>query len=214
MKKKLPVIELDIDPSSGAFVSAIALVENPAVESNFLAFSKDSPVPFQFEIQSEDKMELLGIAMRADMNIYRRDEKTSQEYYSVFRKNAIRKIAQDFFRQGFTNATNIEHSSVPADSYIYQSYIVDESKGMLAPKGLGAADGDWVVGLKVENKDVWKLIKDGHIKGFSIEGLFTFFDTEQLADFEFNQLKPSSDMLAFSKELESELDEIIKILNL
>ena len=59
MKKKLPVIELDIDPSSGAFVSAIALVENPAVESNFLAFSKDSPVPFQFEIQSEDKMNYL-----------------------------------------------------------------------------------------------------------------------------------------------------------
>lgn len=216
MIKKLPVIELDIDPESGAFVSAIALVENPAVERNFIAFSEDSAKAnhFEFEIQSEEKQELLGVAMRADMNIYRRDQKTNYEYYSVFKKNVVRKTAQNFLKNGFTKETNIEHSAIPAGSYIYQSYIVDESKGMVAPTGLGASDGDWIIGLKVEDKDVWNLIKTGQIKGFSIEGMFTFLDTNEFADFEFNTLQHSNDVLAFSKELEIELDAIIAKFNL
>jgi hypothetical protein len=33
-------------------------------------------------------------------------------------------------------------------------------------------NGTWFVGVKVENDEVWNQVKEGKIKGFSIEGFF------------------------------------------
>lgn len=34
--------------------------------------------------------------------------------------------------------------------------------------------GSWIIGMKVENDEVWNAIKKGEYRGFSIEGLFNF----------------------------------------
>jgi hypothetical protein len=172
MTKKLPLIELTIDPTQDSFVSAIALVENPAVELDFLAFSK---VKEQFAI-NEDKKELLGVALIPDKPIYRNSPETG-EYACQFSIDTVRQIAQVYAQKGLFNATNIEHTEIPADSYVFQSYIVDEKKGMNAPKGIEAPNGSWIVGVKVNSDDVWSDIKAGKVKGFSVEGIFKLIDT-------------------------------------
>lgn len=172
---KLPVIELKINEVEDSFVSAIALVERPAIESDFIAFNQ-----VQHFAVNDEKQELLGLAMMPDKPIFRTG--ASGDYYAVFSKDTIRQISQVFAQKGFFNNTNIEHTIIPADSYVYQSYITDEAKGISAPKGITAPDGSWVVGVKVNNPSVWQAIKSGLIKGFSVEGIFGLFPTNQLSD--------------------------------
>ena len=172
---KLPVIELKIDEANDSFVSAIALVENPAIESDFIAFNR-----VEYFALNDEKQELLGAAMIPDKPIYRNSD--SGGFYAVFKKDTIRQISQVYAQKGLFNSTNIEHTATPADSYVFQSYIVDTAKGINAPNGIENIDGSWVVGVKVNSNSVWQDIKNGTIKGFSVEGIFSLFPTNQLSD--------------------------------
>lgn len=165
MKKGLDRYELKIDETN-SFVDYIALVENPAIETDFLAFAKAQEL-IQFSLNDE-KMELIGAAMIPEMNIYRKD-KNGYEYEVFFSKDTIRQIAQIFFKKGLQANLNIEHTTVDADAYTFQSMIVDKEMG-IAP--LGLPDGSWVVGVKVNSPALWADIKEGKRKGFSVQGLF------------------------------------------
>ncbi|GAA4326200.1 XkdF-like putative serine protease domain-containing protein [Flaviaesturariibacter amylovorans] len=170
---KLPLYELRINEGSQSIVDAIALVEEPAIESDFLAFSKDAHR--EMFASNDERMELLGAAMVPDMKIFRKDP-DGTEYNVFFSKDTIREIAQVYFKKGFQSNLNLHHTATPAKSFIFQSYIVDSEKGMTAPKGLDLPDGTWVVGVKVTDPKVWGEIKAGKVKGFSVEGLFEFFE--------------------------------------
>lgn len=164
MISKLPVYELQIDGTE-SLVDAIALVENPAIEIEFLAFAEQKQ--YQFSLDDE-MMECLGPAMLPDRLIYRRNE-DGFEYNVFFSKDTIRNISQTFFKGGFQTNMNIEHSAINADSYVFQSMIVDKAKGISL---MDLPDGTWVVGVKVLNEKIWKDIKEGKRKGFSVEGVF------------------------------------------
>lgn len=169
-----PVYELLIDENGDAFVDAIALVDSPAIESDFIAFSNEKE-KIKFELNDE-KMELIGAAMIPNQYIYRNDGK--KEYYVYFKKETIREIAQVYMKRGFQANLNLDHSDTDAKSYVYQSYIVDSTMGMNSPKNLDLADGSWVVGVKVTDKQVWADIKEGKRKGFSVEGIFQLIKTD------------------------------------
>ncbi len=195
--KKLPLIELTINPEDNSFVSAVALVENPAIESDFIAFSSNAKE--YFSVNNELK-ELLGAAMIPGLPIYRNSEQTG-EYVATFSKETVRQIAQVFAQKGFFNNTNIEHTLIPADSYIFQSYITDEAKGITAPKGVTVPDGSWIVGVKVLNDSVWQNIKNGSIKGFSVEGIFKMIDTKTTIN------------LSQKSDLDNAIDEVISAID-
>lgn len=184
MTKNLPVYELKIDDVE-SYVDFISIVEHPAIEKDFIAFSKEQPVHFNF---NDEKMELIGAAMIPDQLIYRKNA-DGIEFQVFFTKETIRKVAQSFFKNGFQSNLNIEHSDVTADSYVFQSFIVDSEKAI---SFMDLPDGSWVVGVKVNNPNIWKEIKEGKRKGFSIEGFFSMVDSS-----------------VYSKE-ESELIEILK----
>ena len=132
---------------------------------------------------NEDKQEIFGPAMLADVPIYRNDKQLGQ-YNVVFDKATIYKIAQKFFEKDFNKNFNIMHdpNQKCTDVYAFQSYIVDSEQGRPAPKGYeDAKDGSWFLGVKVNNPDVWEKIKSGEIKGFSVEGVFEYKKKELTA---------------------------------
>lgn len=174
---KLPLFELQINEDEDAIVSAVSLVEDPAIESNFIAFSNHQ---MNFKTNDE-RQELIGAAMIPNMKIYRRDQ-NGNEYNVFFSTDTIRKISQVYFKKGFQKNMNISHSSTPAHSYIFQSYLVDSNKGITAPKGLDVPDGSWIIGVKVDDTEVWNKIKTGEVKGFSIEGLFEFINSDMFSN--------------------------------
>jgi len=117
--------------------------------------------------------------MIADMPIYRKDG--NEEYYVVFSADEIRKIVQRFFKKGYQAKVNIEHSTPVKDVYMFESYIIDRTKGVEPPDGFeDIPDGSWWGSFKVENDKVWQECKNGTFKGFSIEGMFKYERTDKV----------------------------------
>jgi hypothetical protein len=171
---ELPIYELMIneDMQDDAEVSFIALVDKPAIQRNWNAFKEN----VKFQIVSEDKQIISGPVMLADSPIYRNDA-TNGEYYVVFSKDTIFKIAQKFFKKGYQANVNLMHDSNQQVSGVtmFESFISDTERGILPMKGFeDAPDGSWFGSFKVENEEVWKMIKEGNFKGFSVEGIFEY----------------------------------------
>jgi len=58
---------------------------------------------------------------------------------------------------------------------MFESWITDEKRGIKAMVGFeDVNDGSWFGSFKVDNDEVWKLIKDGKVRGFSVEGVFNY----------------------------------------
>lgn len=129
----------------------------------------------KFAIQDEEKRIVTGAAMIADLPIYRRDD-IRGEYYVVFDKESIFKIAKKWARSNKYDAVNAHHKTPIMDGVsLFESYIIDRERGVMPPKGFEeVADGSWFVSYLVDNDDVWARVKQGEFKGFSVEGVFDF----------------------------------------
>ena len=170
---KLPVYRLDInefDDETG--IEFVSLVETPAIQKDFLAFAE---IAQRFEIKDEEKRIVTGAAMIADLPIYRRDD-VRGEYYVVFDKESIFKIAKKWARGNKYDAVNAHHNTPIADGVsLFESYIIDRQRGVMPPMGFEeVADGSWFVSYLIDNDEVWAKVKSGEFKGFSVEGVFDF----------------------------------------
>jgi len=176
----LPVYKMDIvsDESSDLEVDYVALVDKPAIEKNFLAFNEHEQ-KMAFAIQDDEQI-ITGALMLADKPIYRNDE--NGEYYVVFTKDTIKKIAQKFFTKGYQSNVNLMHDSGQRldGLTMFESWITDEKRGIQAMKGFeDVPEGSWFGSFKVNNPDVWQMVKEGKVKGFSVEGLFQMKPSEK-----------------------------------
>lgn len=170
---KLPCYEMVIDESaeSDVEVSAIAFVDKPAIEKNFLAFNA---VNLNFAADPARQI-ISGPAMVPDTLIYRRD--AGGEYNVFFSKDTIESIALKFFKKDYQKNLNLFHD--PALSLqgvtIFESFISDKARGIKPMKGFeDLPDGTWFISAKVENPAVWEKILSGEVKGFSVEGIFSY----------------------------------------
>ena len=129
----------------------------------------------KFAIQDEEKRIVTGAAMIADLPIYRRDD-VRGEYYVVFDKESIFKIAKKWARSNQYNSVNAHHKTPIMNGVsLFESYIIDRERGVMPPKGFEeVADGSWFVSYLIDNDDVWAKVKSGEFKGFSVEGVFDF----------------------------------------
>jgi hypothetical protein len=89
---------------------------------------------------------------------------------------------------------------------LFESFISDSSRGIMPMKGFeDAPEGTWFGSMHVENDKVWEFAKQGLLKGFSIEGLFSM---KKSAD-TIHDYKSMSDeqKIEFIKQLLSQLSE-------
>ena len=165
----LPVYNaLVTDEGTGMF--RISLVDDPAVQSNFMAFDAARRVPL-YAISDEEKRLVLGVVMRADFPIYRRDTGFG-EYYVIYKPDAIRNMAERYLLEGRQNAVNLMHEEgTDVDGVQMVQYFI-KGNG-IAPEGFDdIADGSLFAEFHVVNDAVWAEIKAGTYRGFSLEGVF------------------------------------------
>ena len=175
---KLPVFKMMInkEDTSAQAVDYIALVDQPAIEMNWMAFNKQ----YKFSADPERKL-IMGALMVADMPIVRHGiipfTQEEGDYYVMFDKQTIYDIVGKFFRNGHTSNFNLHHDSNQRTEGVYmiESFIVDSSRGVSAPKAFeGISEGSWIATIKVDNDEIWNdFIKTGKVKGFSVEGIFS-----------------------------------------
>ena len=174
---KLPIYNAEIKDERDGII-AISFVEEPAVESNFMLFGKQIPLFFA----NEEKKNILGVIMRADFPIYRRD-KDGNEFYITYSADTIAKMAQKYFVSGAVNMISTDHSGEALDGVsLVQWYIKDTDKGIV-PNGFDdVKDGSLFAEFHIENENLWTACKDGTFKGFSLEGYFTTEKTNLKSD--------------------------------
>ena len=167
------IYELIINEEDDTGVDYIALVDQPAIESNWIAFNKQE-VKEQFSIEDEEKRIISGYLMKADLPIVRLDE-NNEKFHVVFRPKTVFEIALRYMKNGFNSNTNLNHdkSQLAEGVFLFESRIIDKQRGSIAPEGFeGAPDGSWFGSMYVKNDKVWQQIKEGTFKGFSVEGNF------------------------------------------
>ena len=170
MKPKLPIYKMTINPNDEeSGVSYVALVDEPAIQVDWFAFNSVA----KFKAVDKDRRIITGALMIADLPIYRNDPKMG-EFMVVFDAPTIEQIVQKFFKRDMSRNVNEMHDTPIEGVYMYESFITDKSRGILAPKGFkDVPDGSWFGSYKVDNDDVWEdFIKTGEFKGFSVEGMF------------------------------------------
>ena len=177
----IPVYDAIIG-EEGTGMTCISLVDEPAVMSDFVAMAKASP-RMMYAVESEEKRLVFGVVMRADFPLYRRTDK-GVEYYIIYRAATIRAMAEQYLEEGLQNKVNLMHKAGMVEGVqMVQWFLKDSAKG-LNPDGFeDIADGSLFAEFHVTNDDIWKAVKDGTYKGFSLEGYFDFVpetDVEQV----------------------------------
>lgn len=166
----MKIVELILDEMEELMgIQAISIVENPAIEENFVALKSQE---VQFAKQDEEKRILLGAALIPNKPIYRQNGE--EEFYVYFTKETIRKASELFFQNSNQNESTLEHEVELKGMSVVESWIVeDEDKDKSRVYGLDMPVGTWMVSMKVNNDDIWNnYVKTNKVKGFSIEGFF------------------------------------------
>lgn len=178
---------------TGGDLFAVSLVEDPAIESNFIALSKER-IPIKLE---DEKRLLVGAALVPNKPIYR--NVNGKEFYISFDEATIEKLAQDFLANDYQHNITVEHQENVDDIVVVESWIKTSENDKSVGYGLNEPIGTWFIGMKVNNDEIWQRIKDGYYKGFSIEaivGLDEFINNNNL-------------QLSMDKEFIDKLREII-----
>lgn len=203
---ELPIIELTLEELEQG-IDATALVENPAIQRNWMTFKEHKD--FKFKTHNEEKRILAGALMVADFPMYR--NMNGKEFFVKFSSETIEQLADRMVLNNKLTAFNFEHDAKKelADMHIQQFFIINTELGMDTPKGFDELpNGSLFAFVKVNNEKVWNdYVKTGIVKGFSIEGNFATKEefSEQKFLNEFNQILNMTD----KKIATSKLDELV-----
>lgn len=169
MTKKIKKYKVGIDSET----YAISMVESPAIESDFVALSKEEEK--RVFLESEERHMVYGAALIPDKDIYRNNGE--QEFYISFTKESIEKMSQDFMKNYRQNEVTLDHEEMANDITITESWLVEDPyKDKANALGINVPKGSWMIGMKVNQIDVWERVKSGELKGFSVESMISLED--------------------------------------
>ena len=164
------IYELVIEDENIDEVFAISLVEEPAIESNFVFFDKEK---VQFAAINDEKRLLMGPILIPDKKILRIDGE-GKPYHVFFKPETIKKLSEMYLKKKYTDKSTLEHNAKIDGVTLVESWIKEsDTQDKSALYKLNAPIGSWIGTFKVDNEDIWNnYVKTGEVKGFSIEGLF------------------------------------------
>ena len=199
--RDLEVFELFIDEESEwGGIEAISIVENPAIEEDFIALKSQEVKLAEVD---NDKRILMGAVLIPNKKIYRRN--AEQEYYIHFSEETVRKASELFLSRGKQNNSTLEHEVAIGGLSVVESWIIeDEVHDKSRKYGMDMPMGTWMASVKVNNDEIWEeFVKTKRVKGFSIEGFFT--DKKDERPQESVEEEMSADELAKVYEIEEVL---------
>ena len=162
MAKKIKKYKVGIDSET----YAISMVEAPAIESDFVALSKEEEV--KVFLESDERHMVYGAALIPDKDIYR---------------------------------NNGEQELVPVDEiWLVEDPYRDKANAL----GINVPKGTWMIGMKVNQIDVWERVKSGELKGFSVESMISL---EEFSKNDNNMNIETNDM-GFWNKMKSILTEV------
>lgn len=196
MEKKLPIYYATINEDLSGLelkqqgIQNIALVDSPAMLTEWLMFDKHKQVEFKMALQEEQRI-ITAPVIIADLPIYRKinEDGVEKEFYVVYKKETNMQILQKYMIDGNQRKVKLTHDTQDLSKgvFVFEIFISDESRGILSPKGFEhLSDGTIYCSMKINNEDIWKEAKAGKVNGISLEG---FFDLEKEIDLDEKQIE-------------------------
>jgi hypothetical protein len=163
------IVELLLDEENEVTgIDAVSIVENPAIESDFITLSEQE---IKLAKVDEEKKILMGAALIPNKPIFRKQGE--EMFYVFFSKETVRRASELFFMNGNQNNATLEHQMSINNLTVVESWIVEGEQDKSRLYDLDVPVGTWMISMKVENDEVWNdYVKSGKVKGFSIEGYF------------------------------------------
>jgi len=148
-------------------VFCMSQVEVPAVGATLVMFDDESKL---MEFQDDEKQIVYSVAMRPNINIPRKNI-NGEPAMAFYSEETVSDLQQNFFKNSSHIGATVNHDkNVRNDVYAFESWIVqDPEKDKATLLGMSVEKGDWVLGQKVDNPEVWQKIKNKELQGFSIE---------------------------------------------
>lgn len=182
--KGLPVFSVSLE--DGNIFDNISLVDLPAIETDFIKMAEEVEVKFSV---NDEKRIVSGPVLIPEQMIYRNDGK--KQFYIKFNREAIEQMALRFFKDSRNNEGNVMHQ-VPVKGVTYfESYLLNKERNIVPVEFADLPDGTWFVSAKVDNDEVWALIKEGKLRGFSIDAILTMTPAKE------NEIDSLEDLLKY-----------------
>lgn len=164
--KNLEVFTVEFDDTFSVF-NNVAIVTIPAIEEFFIRMSKeDENIDIKMKLD-EDRHIVSGPVLIPNLPILR--ERNGEKFYVKYTTDTIERMAINFFQTHRNTEGNVEHAYPVQGVTFFESYLLDKNRGIVPKEFASLPDGTWIMSAKIENEEVWKLVKDGTLNGFSID---------------------------------------------
>jgi hypothetical protein len=161
--KRIYDVKLE-DWQEGVF--ATSFVDNPAIMSDFVFFSKEQNIMF---FANEEKREVVGAIMIPDLLMPRKDE-NGDVFYVRFSKEVIYSLNERMKEFGYDKSFTFAHSyDATGNVKLLESWIKEFDEDKSNAYGFDLPVGTMFMKVKVEEDTLWNLVKEKKLKGFSIE---------------------------------------------
>ena len=198
MNKKIKKFKVGTDSET----YAISMVEEPAIEVDYVALAKQEEV--EVKLSSDERHICYGPALIPNKDIYRNNGE--QEFYINFTEESIVKMSQDFMKEYRQKEVTLDHETDAEEVYIVESWLVEDPyKDKANALGFDVPKNTWMIGMKVNNIDVWERVKAGELKGFSVESMISLEEFGKQND---NNMNINTDEMSFWTKMKEVLSEV------
>jgi hypothetical protein len=186
MNDKLKLIEYGLgEEEDNMGVYAVSLVSEPAIMVDFVALSKSNLLLAR--VEDGEKRMLYGPALIPNQPIVRYDG-NNEKYFITYSKETIEQTAQEFLKRNMHHNHTIQHEMPVNNLTVVESWVTMGAHDKSMNLGFELPEGTWMIGVKVDDDNTWQAVKNGEVKGFSIEGWFAPMSETQVQEKDLEKL--------------------------
>jgi len=186
MNDKLKLIEYGLgEEEDNMGVYAVSLVSEPAIMVDFVALSKSNLLLAR--VEDGEKRMLYGPALIPNQPIVRYDG-NNEKYFITYSKETIEQTAQEFLKRNMHHNHTIQHEMPVNNLTVVESWVTTGAHDKSMNYGFELPEGTWMIGVKVDDDKTWQAVKNGEVKGFSIEGWFAPMSETDVTEKELEKL--------------------------
>lgn len=125
---------------------------------------------------------IFGAVLIPEKLIYRQPNlKIPEEHYVKFSAETIRAIWVNFHKENREKNVSINHNDENVSGVeLVDSFLIDkDNRDSLSVEFKDLPIGTWMAKYRIVNEDVWRMIEQKELNGFSIEGIFDLVKIEK-----------------------------------
>lgn len=214
----IPIFDISVD-EDGMGLFGLSFVDNPAIQVELHAFKAEEAQKVFFA--SHEKREVVSPVIIPNQLVIR--EAMGIPYYMRANEETIRKMYEKYMLSGNWNNFTYMHENVSADMeeraldgiYLQRLWIIEDEKNDDACTKYGFTDlpkGTLMMKCKVNNRQIWNEIKEGKLRGISLEAFFSKINTNKALQITYSKMKTNLELfqkfIAFLNEVSVEADGV------